>query len=165
MAQASAKLCATFFHCIAESSSEATWRVAMASAVRSVQQILQFSFRWPVMLGLFQICMVCVAQASTIRSDEQFLHLSFRRPTCESLGDNALHCVACRYGFSEAMWRVAMASAINLLNSSLSLRGPVMLRWFRIYMVCGTGLPNVMNSFFLELQKTCDDLLEVALSL
>lgn len=82
-----------------------------------------------------------------------------------ALGDNALHCVVCRYGFSEAMWRVAMASAINLLNSSLSLRGPVMLRWFRIYMVCGTGLPNVMNSFFLELQKTCDDLLEVALSL
>ena len=85
----------------------------------------------------------------------------------------ACHCIGgqgialrrlCMYGFWEAMWRVALASAINLLNSSLSFRGPVMLCWFRIYMVCGTGLHNVMNSFFLELQKTCDDPLEVALS-
>ena len=42
--------------------------------------------------------------------------------------------------FSEVRWRVALASAINLLNSSLSLRRLVMLFGFRIYMVCGTGL-------------------------
>ena len=76
---------------------------------------------------------------------------------CHCIGANALHCGVCRYGFSKIVCRVALATAINLLNSSFSLRRPVMLWWFRIYMVYGTGLHNMMTSFV----KTYDAPLEV----
>ena len=75
----------------------------------------------------------------------------------ESMQCNALLCGVCRFGFSEAVWRVSLASTINMLNSSFSFRKMgrfALLCCFRIYMVCGTGLHNMMNTFLLSLP--CD---------